>query len=62
MNFRKLLPLAAVVTMLSACSADALTGPTRTTTVHHNESQGSGMMGGGGDLMSTGSGMMGGGG
>ena len=63
MNFRRLLPLAAVVLALSACSADAVTGPTLRTPIHHDEAaQGSGMMGGGGDRLVNGSGMMGGGG
>lgn len=62
MNFRRLLPLAAVVVALSACSADAVTGPTLRAPIHHDASQGSGMMGGGGDLLVDGSGMMGGGG
>ncbi|HEX6748988.1 MAG TPA: hypothetical protein VF092_16945 [Longimicrobium sp.] len=62
MKFRKLLPLVVAALTLAACSADALTGPTRTAPAHRDESNGSGMLGGGGNLMGEGSGMLGGGG
>ena len=60
MKVRRFLPLVAIVLTLAGCSADAITGPTPRAPVHGDN--GSGMMGGGGDIMANGSGMMGGGG
>ena len=61
MKVRRLLPLVAITLALAGCSADAITGP-RTPRAPVHGDNGSGMMGGGGDIMANGSGMMGGGG
>jgi hypothetical protein len=62
MTVRRLLPLVAMALALAGCSADAITAPTATPRAPVHGDNGSGMMGGGGDIMASGSGMMGGGG
>ncbi|HSU12879.1 hypothetical protein [Longimicrobium sp.] len=62
MKFRTSLVFAAAVLTLAACSADSLTGPVTRRPPVNQESNGSGMMGGGGNKTTDGSGMMGGGG